>query len=93
MTRSVHGRLSLMMLFQYAVWGFWLPVLARYLQAPTAEGGLGFSPGQVGWILGLAGSIGAVAAPFVAGQFADRRFSTERFLAVLLLRRDIPARG
>ena len=33
MTRSVHGRLALMMLLQYAVWGFWLPVLARYLQA------------------------------------------------------------
>ena len=76
MTRSVHGRLSLMMLFQYAVWGFWLPVLARYLQAAPAEGGLGFTPGQVGWILGLAGSIGAVTAPFVAGQFADRYFST-----------------
>ena len=85
MTRSVHGRLSLMMLFQYAVWGFWLPVLARYLQAQPAEGGLGFTPGQVGWILGLAGSIGAVTAPFVAGQIADRYFSTERFLAVLLL--------
>jgi nucleoside transporter len=74
-----------MMLFQYAVWGFWLPVLARYLQAAPTEGGLGFTPGQVGWILGLAGSIGAVTAPFVAGQFADRYFSTERFLAALLL--------
>lgn len=85
MTRSVHGRLALMMFLQYAVWGFWLPVLARYLQALPADGGLGFTPGQVGWILGLAGSIGAVTAPFVAGQFADRYFSTERFLAVLLL--------
>jgi nucleoside transporter len=74
-----------MMLLQYAVWGFWLPVLARYLQAAPGDGGLGFTPGQVGWILGLAGSIGAVTAPFVAGQFADRYFSTERFLAVLLL--------
>ena len=85
MTRSVHGRLALMMLLQYAVWGFWLPVLARYLQAAPADGGLGFTPGQVGWILGLAGSIGAITAPFVAGQIADRYFSTERFLAVLLL--------
>ena len=38
-------------------------------------------------ILGLAGSIGAVASPFIAGQVADRYFSTERFLAVLLLAR------
>jgi nucleoside transporter len=82
---AVKPRLSVMMFLQYAVWGIWLPVLARYLQAPIDEGGLGFTPGQVGWILGLAGSIGAVTAPFVAGQLADRYFSTEKFLAVLLV--------
>ena len=53
MKPSNYVRLSLMMLLQYSVWGFWLPVLARYLQASTEEGGLGFRPGQVGWILGL----------------------------------------
>jgi len=78
-------RLSLMMLLQYSVWGVWLPVLATYLQSGTAEGGLGFTSGQVGWILGLAGSIGAVCAPFIAGQIADRYFSTDKFLAVLLI--------
>lgn len=74
-----------MMFLQYAVWGLWLPVIAEYLQAPVARGGLGFTAGQVGWILGLAGSIGAICSPFIAGQFADRYFRTERFLAVLLL--------
>lgn len=83
--KAATGRLSLMMFLQYAVWGAWLPVAARYLSAPVADGGLGFSGAQIGMILGLAGSIGAVASPFIAGQLADRYFSTERFLAVLLL--------
>ncbi len=82
---AIKPRLSGMMFLQYAVWGFWLPILARYLQAPIVDGGLGFSPGQVGWILGLAASSGAITAPFLAGQFADRYFATERFLAALLL--------
>ena len=72
------------MFLQYALWGAWLPVTARYLSATVIEGGLGFSGSQIGMILGLAGSIGAVAAPFIAGQFADRYFSTERILAFLV---------
>ncbi len=79
------GRLSIMMFLQYAVWGAWLPLAGRYLSAPTADGGLGFTGGQIGLILGLAGSIGAIASPFIAGQLADRYFRTERFLAALLL--------
>ena len=74
-----------MMFMQYAVWGIWMPILARYLQAPIDEGGLGFTVFQVGLIMGTAGSIGALSAPFIAGQFADRYFPAERFIAVLLL--------
>ncbi|MEQ8953895.1 MAG: MFS transporter [Gammaproteobacteria bacterium] len=81
----IKSRLSAMMFLQYAVWGVWLPVLATYLQSPVSGGGLGFTSGQVGWIVGLAGSIGAVTAPFIAGQIADRHFATEKFLAILLL--------
>ena len=78
-------RLSLMMFLQYAVWGIWLPIIGKYLTTPSADGGLGFSNTQMGWILGLSGSIGAVAAPFIAGQFADRIMNAERALGLLLI--------
>jgi len=85
--------LSGMMLFQYAVWGVWLPYLASYLGADPIlseageriGGGLGFSGAQIGWILGLAASIGAVSAPFIAGQLADRFLNAERALGLLLI--------
>ena len=83
--RSAGVRLSVMMFLQYAVWGVWLPYLANYLGAPTEDGGLGFTGAQIGWLLGLAGSIGALAAPFIAGQIADRVMNAERALALLLL--------
>ncbi len=82
--KSAGTRLSVMMFLQYAVWGVWLPYLANYLGASIEEGGLGFTGGQIGWILGLAGSIGAVTAPFIAGQVADRYMNAERALALLL---------
>ena len=81
---SKNSRLGAMMFLQYALWGAWLPVTARYLSATISEGGLGFTGSEIGMILGLAGSIGAIAAPFIAGQIADRYFSTERVLAILV---------
>ncbi len=83
--KSAGVRLSVMMFLQYAVWGVWLTILGRYLTSPVTDGGLGFTPGQMGWILGLAGSIGAVASPFIAGQLADRIMNAERALGLLLL--------
>lgn len=50
-----------------------------------ANHGLGFTGGQIGWILGLAGSIGALFAPFVAGQVADRFLNAEKALGLLLI--------
>ncbi|MDP6505158.1 MAG: MFS transporter, partial [Planctomycetota bacterium] len=34
---------------------------------------------------GFAGAVGAICAPFIAGQVADRYFNTERFLAFLFM--------
>jgi len=77
-------RLSLMMFLQWAMFGLWVPVAGRFLLAPVEQGGLGFNNAQVGWILGISGTIGAVLAPFLGGQIADRYVSTERLMAVLL---------
>jgi len=93
MSRSPKAALSTMMFLQYAVWGVWLPYLASYLNAaPIVDdagnrigGGLGFSGEQIGWILGLAGSVGAISAPFLAGQIADRFINAEKYLGILLI--------
>ncbi len=77
--------LSVMMFLQYAVWGVWLPIMAKYLTTHPTGGGLGFTGEQVGWILGTAGSLGALTAPLIAGQVADRYLNAERALALLLL--------
>lgn len=78
-------RLHLMMFLEYASKGIWFPIAARFLSADPAVGGLGFTDLQIGMIIAVAGAVGAIAAPFIAGQLADRYFSTERFMAVLLL--------
>ncbi len=69
-------RLSVMMFLQYAIWGAWLPILFPYL-----KGQLGFSLDQISSIF-AAGAAGAIIGPFIAGQFADRFFATEKFLGV-----------
>lgn len=80
----VKSRLGMMMFLQYAVWGVWLTILPGYLQGTVEDGGLGFSARDVGIILGIAASVGALTAPFISGQIADRYFSAEKFLAFLL---------
>jgi len=77
--------LGTMMFLQYAVQGVWMPILPGYLQASIEKGGLGFNESQIGWIMGLAGALGAFAAPFIAGQLADRYLNGERSLALLML--------
>ena len=83
MARSVTARLCVMMYLEFAVRGMWYPYLANYLTAGRDGGGLGFSSGQAGWVLGFAGAVGAVAAPFVGGRLADRHLNAERALAGL----------
>lgn len=69
-------RLSIMMFLQYAIWGAWLPLLFPFFNEYR-----GLSGTTIAYIIGV-GAVGALVAPFIAGQIADRYFNTERFLAV-----------
>ncbi len=73
---GLRARLSAMMFFQYAIWGAWLPILYPFL-----TGHRRFTMDQTGMIL-MAGAVGAVIGPFLAGQAADRAFATEKVLAL-----------
>ena len=87
-TRASDGidpRLCLMMFLQYSIIGVFAPILPSYLEADLVAGGLGFSGYQIGWILAIAPAMGSISAPFIAGQFADRYVSGERYLAAALI--------
>ena len=72
-----------MMYLEFAVRGMWYPFLANYLRASRDGGGLGFTAGQAGWVLGFASAVGAVCAPVIGGRLADRHLNAERALGVL----------
>jgi MFS family permease len=67
---GVKPRLSAMMFLQYAIWGAWLPLLWPFL-----ENVRGLTGEQIGNVFAI-GAVGAIVAPFIAGQIADRYFST-----------------
>lgn len=73
---GLNVRLSMMMFLQYAIWGAWLPLLFTFLFVHR-----GFTPTEAGWMFSV-GAVGAILAPFVAGQIADRYFATQRFLGI-----------
>jgi nucleoside transporter len=76
MSSALQAKLSLMMFLQYAIWGAWLPLLYPFL-----SGHRGFTAGQISDMFAV-GAAGAIVAPFVAGQIADRYFDTEKYLAL-----------
>ena len=73
---TLNLRLSVMMYLQYAIWGAWLPLFFSFLTEHRKI------PGEDAGMLFSIAAIGALAAPFIAGQIADRWFNTERFLAI-----------
>jgi nucleoside transporter len=73
---KLNGQLSVMMFLQYAIWGSWLPIFFPFLTVYR-----GFSGAQAGTLFAV-GAIGALVAPFIAGQIADRYFNTEKYLGI-----------
>ncbi|NNE91729.1 MAG: hypothetical protein HKN23_08790 [Verrucomicrobiales bacterium] len=78
------ARLCLMMFLQFGIYGLWLPIAGKFLTAAVEEGGLGFSENQMGMIVGIAASVGALCSPLIV-QFADRRFPAQRVLGMLMM--------
>ena len=78
--KLLSSRISGMFFLQWATWGIWLPVLGRIFDKQ-----LSFSELEIGLLMGVPATLGAVAAPFVAGQLADRCFSAERLMGALVL--------
>jgi nucleoside transporter len=73
---NIRVKLSIMMFLQYAIWGAWLPLFFAFL-----TGHRHLSNEQAGMLFSI-GATGALLAPFIAGQIADRWFNTEHFLAI-----------
>jgi nucleoside transporter len=72
---GIRWRLSVMMFLQYAILGSWSPIFAIHLDE------LGIDDHGIAWILSTI-AIASIAAPFIAGQIADRYFATQRYMAL-----------
>lgn len=70
--------LSIMMFLQFAIWGAWATVIGNYLKF------LKFDDSIVGWV-GALMPLGAILAPMLVGQLADRYVASEKLMAALHL--------
>ncbi len=70
--------LSVMMFLQFAIWGAWATVIGNYLKH------FKFDESMIGWVQSLM-PLGAILAPLVVSQLADRYFSSEKLMGVLHL--------
>ena len=71
------AKLSVMMFLQFFIWGAWYTMVGQYLTVIK----MGES---IGWVYTV-GPIAAIISPLFLGMVADRFFSSERVLSVLML--------
>jgi MFS family permease len=74
MESNHRGKLFVMMVLEFFIWGAWFPLVFGYLPS------IGFSEGQQFVVLSTF-PLAAVVGMFFSNQFADRSFAAERFLA------------
>jgi len=67
-------KLFAMMVLEFFIWGSWLPLVFPYM------GNIGFTEGQMA-LVGSAFAISSIVAIFFSNEFADRKFSAERFMS------------
>lgn len=77
MPLSIRLRLSVLMLFQYFIWGAWYVTMGTYLFKALNANAL-----QIGSAYANL-SIAAIISPFFVGLIADRFFSAQKVLGVL----------
>ncbi|MFZ1530361.1 MAG: nucleoside permease [Ferruginibacter sp.] len=78
MKGSIRIQLSIMMFFNFFIWGIWFVTMGTYL----TKGGIAASDSQTGLAYGTQ-CLGAIVAPFIIGMIADRFFAAQKILAVL----------
>lgn len=76
MDTKLYVTLSLMMFFEFAIWGAWCPVLAARLLGPLKMNGK-----QAGWIYATL-PLASMVTPLVAGWLADQYVDARYLLAV-----------
>ncbi len=78
MKGSIRIQLSIMMFFNFFIWGIWFVTMGTYL----TKGSIAATGAQTGLAYGTQ-CLGAIIAPFVIGMIADRFFAAQKILAVL----------
>jgi MFS family permease len=73
--RFLAVRLAALIFIAFAVMGAWFPVFTKHLKD------LGFSPDAMAWA-SATNAIGAMLAPLIWGQIADRWLATERTISL-----------
>ena len=73
-------QLSVMMFFNFFIWGIWFVTMGTFL----TKGDIGATGAQTGMAYGTQ-CLGAIVAPFIVGMIADKFFAAQKILGILHL--------